>query len=81
MPRKNKFIPERNVITRTSAVKPCGECNQNLAYKEYKEKSVDTPMATMPRTAAARSGTMEKAKMPSEASFSNFRGLYLVRPA
>src|SRR5258708_4205895 len=38
-------------------------------------------MAAAPSRAAARSGTIEKAKTPSEANFSNRNGLYLVRPA
>jgi hypothetical protein len=32
IPRKNKFTPDRKVIAKMMAVKPCGERNQNLAY-------------------------------------------------
>jgi hydrogenase maturation protease len=45
------------------------------------EKSEESPMAQAPRIAAARSGTMENAKTPSEANFSSLSGLYLVCPA
>src|SRR5208283_1599059 len=38
-------------------------------------------MASAPTIAAARNGTIENAKIPSEASFRSLRGLYFVRPA
>jgi len=39
------------------------------------------PIAPAPRTAAARRGMTEKAKIPSDASLSSLSGLNLVRPA
>src|SRR6202166_2911555 len=81
IPRKNRFTPERNVMARINAVKPCGECSQNFAYNEYIANKTLTPVAAAPSIAAARRGTIEKAKIPSDASFNNLNGLYLVRPA
>src|SRR6266852_6859325 len=80
IPKKKRLTPDRNVITTINAVKPWGECSKNLAYKADVAKRRDDTIALAPRIAAARKGTIENAKIPSDASFSNLNGLYFLIP-